>query len=169
PTDAARTRARAAARARARPGLGVVARAKAQQRRGALLQVRQHELARGAVVERDGLVGLGIDQLGVDEAARAEVHPGLLLALTPERDADVADAHRLGHLRAPARFELRPERRLAAAGLARNEQPLDARLRELGIPLGEVGRIRGRQHNGLRLQLLDRLNQPLAVAGPERD
>ena len=70
---------------------------------------------------------LGVDQLGVDEAARAEVHAVLLLALAPERDADVADAHRLGDLRAPALLELRAERRLAAAGLAGDEHALDAR------------------------------------------
>ena len=70
---------------------------------------------------------LGVDQLGVDEAARAEVHPVLLLALAPERHADVADAHRLGDPRAPALLEHRAEGGLAAAGLARHEHALDAR------------------------------------------
>ena len=113
------------------PHLNVVARAKAQQRRRAMPQMRQDELARGAVVERDRGARVGVDQLGVDEAARAQVHAVLLLALAPERHADVADAHRLGDLRAPPRFELRAERRLAAAGLAGHEHALDARLREL--------------------------------------
>ena len=49
-----------------------------------------------AVVQRQRGARLRVDQLRVDEAARAEVHPVLLLALAPERDADVADAHRLG-------------------------------------------------------------------------
>ena len=119
--DAADPRAVAAARAGARPDADVVARAEAQQRRGAVAQVREHELALGAVLQRDRGAGLRVDQLGVDEAARAEVHPVLRLALAPERDADVADPHRLGDARAPALLEPRAERRLAAAGLARDE------------------------------------------------
>ena len=49
--DAAHARAGAAACARARADLDVVARAEAQERRGAVLQMRQHELAGGAVVQ----------------------------------------------------------------------------------------------------------------------
>jgi hypothetical protein len=79
----------------------------------------------------------------VDEAARAEVHPVLLLALSPERDADVADAHRLGDLRAPALLQPRPEGGLAASGLACDEHPLDARPAEIEAslrgPVDEVG------------------------------
>ena len=45
---------------------------------------------------------LRVDQLGVHEAARAEVHAVLLLAFAPERRPDVADAHRLGDGRPPA-------------------------------------------------------------------
>ena len=100
-----------------------------------------------------GAPGLRVDQLGVDEAARAEVHAVLLLALAPERDADVADPHRLGDPRAPALLELRAEGRLAAAGLAGDEHALDARAGEvdaaLGRPLDEVGGVRGREHRGL--------------------
>ena len=83
----------------------------------------------GAVLQRDGGARLGVDQLGMDEAARAEVHAVLLLALAPERDADVADAHGLGDLRAPAFLELRAEGRLAAARLARDQDALHARCR----------------------------------------
>ena len=61
----------------------VVARAEAQQRRRAVAQVREHELARGAVLQLERVPGVGVDQLGMDEPARAEVHPVLLLALTP--------------------------------------------------------------------------------------
>ena len=111
---------------------------------------------------------LGVDQLGVDEAARAEVHPVLLLALAPERDADVADPHRLGHPRAPAFLEPRAEGRLAAAGLARDEHALDARAPEI-VALGEVGRVRRRQHRRLRPQLLDRADEPIGVPGADRD
>ena len=81
------------------------------------------------------LAGSRVDQLRVDEAARAQVHAVLLLALAPERDADVADAHRLGHARAPALLELRAERRLAAAGLARDEHALDARAAQVEAAL----------------------------------
>ena len=171
--DAADARAGAAARARARPHLDVVARAEAQQRRGAVPQVREHELAGRAVLELERRAGLRVDQLGVDEAARAEVHPVLLLALAPERDADVADAHRLGDPRAPALLELRAERRLAAARLARDEHALDARAAQVEVPLGgpldEVRGVRRREHRGLGPQQLDRPHQPLGVAGADRD
>ena len=104
--------------------------------------------------------GRRVDQLGMDEAARAEVHAVLLLALAPERDADVADAHRLGHLRAPPRLELRAERRLAAARLARDEHALDRRAREVEAalvrPLDQVRRVRRREHRRLGAEPLDR-------------
>src|SRR5262249_55469324 len=79
-------------------------------------------------------------------------HPVLLLALAPERDADVADPHRLGDPRTPALLEHRAERRLAAARLAGDEDPPDARAAEidaaLARPLDRVGRVRGRAHGG---------------------
>ena len=92
-----------------------------------MAEVGEYELAGGAVLELERLARVGVDQLGVDEAARAQVHSVALLALAPERDADVADAHRLGDLRAPARLEPRTKGRLAAAGLPGDEQTLDAR------------------------------------------
>src|SRR5215207_3455134 len=125
--DAADARARATARAPGRPDANVVARAEAHERRRAVAQVRQHELARRTVLPCERGARLGVDQLRVDEAARAEVHSGLLLALPPQRCADVADPHRLRHPRAPALLELRAERRLASAGLAGDEDALDAR------------------------------------------
>src|SRR6266508_889547 len=79
---------------------------------------------------------LGFDQLGVDEASCPEVHSVLLFASPPEGHADVADHHRLGAPRAPALFELRTERRLAAAGLTRYEDALDARPSEVDPPFG---------------------------------
>ena len=109
----------------------------------------------------------------MDEAARAEVHAVLLLALAPERDADVADAHRLGHLRAPALLEPRAEDRLAAARLARDEDALDGRRGEVdpavGGPLDQVGGVRGREHDRLRAQQLDGRHQALGVPDPDRD
>ncbi len=161
----------------ARAGVGgdhdVIAGAKPQQRRGAVAQVGQHELAAGAVLECARGAGLGVDQLGVDDPARAEVHPAALLALAPQRDADVADPHRLGHLRPPAPLEHRAERRLAAARLAGHQHPLDGRAAQVDPPLGrrldQVGGV-GRGHDGgLRSQTLDRGQQPLGVAGPDRD
>src|SRR3954468_11100444 len=129
--DAADPRAGAAARAWARPDPHVVARAEAQQWRGAVLEVAEHELALGAVVHGDGPLRGRVDQLGVDEAAGAEVHAVLVGALAPGRDADAADAQRLGDLRAPAALELRAECGLAAAGLAGHEDALDARLAQV--------------------------------------
>ena len=111
---------------------------------------------------------LGLDQLGVDEAARAEVHSVLLLALAPERHADVADAHRLGHLRAPALFQLRAKGRLAAAGLAGHEDALDARSGEIEV-LCQVRGVRRRQHHGLGLEERHGANETLGVPGSNRD
>src|SRR3954471_3089433 len=166
--DAADARAGTAARARARPDPHVVARTEAQQRRRTVLEVGQHELALGAVVHGDRVAGARIDQLGVDEPARAEVHPVLVLALAPQRDADVADAHRLGHLRAPALLELRAERGLAAAGLAGHEDPLHAAVGEV-VLLGRVGGVGGREHRALRRKQLHRAEQALGVAGADGD
>src|SRR3954467_8186247 len=81
--DAADARAGTAARARARPDPHVVARAEAQQWRGAVLEVAEHELALGAVVHGDGPLRGRVDQLGVDEAAGPEVHAVLVGALAP--------------------------------------------------------------------------------------
>src|SRR5918992_2647220 len=141
-------RAGAAAGTGARADLHVVARAEAEQRRCAVAQVGQDELAAGGVVHRERLARGRVDQLGVDEAARAEMHPVLLLALAPERYPDVADPHRLGHQRAPALLELRPEGRLAAARLARHQHPFDARAADVEA-LSHVGGVRRRERRGL--------------------
>ena len=171
--DAANPRARAAAGARAHAHLDVVAGTEAKERRRFVAEMGEHELAGRAVFEWQRGARFGIDQLGVYEAAGTEVHPVLRLALTPERDADVADPHRLGHRRAPALLEPGPERRLPAARLARDENALDARPAQvppaLGGPLDEIGRIRRGQHRGVGLQQLDRGDQALAVAGADRD
>ena len=93
-----------------------------------MLQMRQHELAGGAVVQLERGCRLGVDQLGVNVAARAKVHAVLLLALPPQRHADVADAHRLGHPGAPALLQRRAKRRLAATGLAGHQHALHRRV-----------------------------------------
>ena len=76
------------------------------------------------------------------EPSPGEVHAALLLALAPERDGDVANAHRLGDARAPRRLELLPHDGLAAAGLARDHDALDAAARQVetacGAQLGQV-------------------------------
>ena len=114
----------------------------------------------------------GIDQLGVDEATRAQVHSVLFLALSPERHPDVTDAHRLGDSRTPALFELRTKRRLAAAGLTRHEDPLDARPLQIELPLrrplDEIGGIRRREHRRVGAESLHRLHQPLGVSRADR-
>ena len=124
-------------------------------------------------VDLDRRLGLGIDQLGVNEPARAEVHAVSLLALAPERDADVTDPHRLGDRGAPAALELGAEGGLAAPGLAGDEDAFDARSAKveapLGRPLDEVRRVGGGEHGRVGLEQLDRQHQPLGVAGPDRD
>ena len=136
-------------------------------------EVGQHELALGTIRELERDATLVVDQLGVDEPVGAEVHAVLLLALAPQRDADVADAHRLGHLRAPAGLEGGAEGRLAAAGLAGDQHALDAGGGEvdaaLAGPFDEMGGVRGRQHDCLEVQVAHGLHQPLGVAGADRD
>ena len=151
----------------------MVARPKPEQRRGAVAKMGEDELARGAVRELDRGARVGVDQLRVHEAAGAEVHAVLLLALTPERRTDVADAHRLRHARAPSLLEPRAECGLPSAGLSGDEHPLHRRSAQvevaLGRPLDEVRRVRRRQHDGIGPELLDREHQPLGVPGPDRD
>ena len=144
----------------------MVARAEAKERRGALAQVREDELAARAVLHRPRLARLRVDHLHVDEPVGAEVHAVLLLALAEERDADVPHSHRLGDLRAPALFEPRAERRLAAARLARDEDALDARLGKVRLPLDEVRRVGRGHHDRLRPQKFDRPQEPLGVSVP---
>ena len=171
--DAAHPRPGAAARAGAGAHRDVVARAESQQRSGLVGEVRQHQLAAGAVVHRNGRPRLRVDQLRMDETARAQVHAVLPLALAPQRHAQVADAHRLGHPRPPAPLQHLAEGRLAAARLARDQHPphalggqVDA---AIGRPLDQVGGVGRRQHRRLRPQQLDRQHQALAVAGADRD
>ncbi len=61
----------------------MVAGAKAQERRRAIDEMSEHELAFGAVGKRNGRARLRIDQLEMHEAPAAEMHAGLLLALAP--------------------------------------------------------------------------------------
>ncbi len=133
----------------------------------------EDELARGAVRELDRRARVGVDQLRMHEAARAEVHAVLLLALTPERRADVADAHRLRHAGTPSLLEPSAECGLTSAGLSRDEHPLHRRSAQievaLGRPFDEIRRVRGRDDGGLGPELLDREHQPLGVPRPDRD
>ena len=128
--DAAHARAGAPAGAGAGPELDVVAGAEAQQRRRAVAQVGEHELARARRrrARRASPVSGSMSSAWTKPRA-PRCMPVLLLALAPERDADVADSHRLGHPRAPAALELGAEGGLAAAGLAGDQHPLDARRR----------------------------------------
>ena len=136
-------------------------------------QMGQHQLPARAVLECDRRTALGIDQLGVHESPCPQVHAVLRLALPPQRHADVADAHRLRHARAPALLEHPPERWLAAARFARHQHPLDARPGQVdaatGCPLDQVGGIGGSQHRRLWPEPLDRLHQSLGVAGADGD
>src|ERR671913_2157083 len=138
-----------------------------------MTEVAQYELARRTVCDLDRRAGLGVDQLGVDEAPSAEMHPILFLALAPKGYADVADAHRLGDLRTPALLELRAERRLASARLAGNQHARHARPPKvdvsLGSPLDEVGSVGRRQHDGVGPEELDREHQALGATRPERN
>ena len=118
---------------------------------GSMLQVGQDELALRAVLHVQRGARLRVDQLGVDEPASAQVHAVLLLALAPERDADVADAHRLGDLRPIRPRAGRAKRGLSPTRLAATStrSTLDPEVEALG----EVRRV-GRGHDdGLRPEL----------------
>ena len=145
----------------------MIARTEAQQRRRAMAQVRKHELPGRAVGRLERRARVRVDQLRVHEPAGAEVHPVLLLALAPERDADVADPHRLRHLRAPALLEPGAKGRLAAAGLSGDEDALDARAAQI-VTLGQVGRV-GRVRTAAWAGAARSPHQPLGVAGADRD
>ena len=75
---------------------------------------------------------------------------------------------------APGVLELRAHRRLAAAGLAGDEQP-SRRSSAAGSmprsrrPLGEVERVGRRQRDGVGLEQADRGHQPVGVAAADRD
>jgi len=173
PSQAADAWAGAAAAAGSRPHPHVVARAEAEERCGPVPEVGEHELPLRAVLELAWAARLRVDELDVDEAARAQVHTRLLLALPEERDADVADPHRLRHPCAPAALELYPKGRLAPAGLAGDENAVHARTGEvhpsLGGNLGEVGGVRRGQHHRLGAEELDRPQEALRVPGPDGD
>src|SRR3954453_23659300 len=148
--DAADPRPRAPAPARRRVDLDVVARAEAQQRRGAVAQVGEHEPAGRAVLHGDGLAARRVDELGMDEAVGAEVHAVLVLALAPQRHADVADAHRLGHARPPPLLEHGAEGGLATTGLAADAHALDTGAAQVGR-LRQMGGGGRREHRRLGL------------------
>src|ERR1017187_9501391 len=88
--------------------------------------MREDELAGRSLAECHCLAAVGLDQLGVDEAASAEVHPILRLALSHQRRADGADAHRRGDLGSPPVLERRAGRRLTAARLTGDQHALYA-------------------------------------------
>ena len=124
----------------------MVARAEPQEWCGSVAEMREDEFARCTVAQLPRLARLRIDQLGVHEPSRAEVHSRLFFALSPERRPDVADPHSLGHPCTPTRLECRPKRRLAPARFAGDEDSPHARLAQVA-QLEEVGRVRRRHHD----------------------
>ena len=151
----------------------VVAAAEAQERRRAVAEVGIDELALGAVLERQRGAGGRVDQLHMHQAPAGEVHAALRRALAPERDGDVADAHRLGEARAPGGLEPGAQVGLAAARLAGDEQAADARGGEVealaGGALGEVQGEGGGQRQRVGPEQADRRQHPLAAAGADGD
>ena len=143
--DAADPRAGAAAGARARPHADVVAGAEAQQRRGAVAEVREHELALGAVLERRRRRrsrGRSARR-GRSRARRGACRPAA--SHSPQSETPMSPMPIASVTRAPQPcLELRAEGRLAAAGLAGDEHALDARRAQvdaaLGRPLDAGGR-----------------------------
>ncbi len=96
------------------------------------------------------------------------MHSRLGLAFAPERNRDVADAHRLGDAGAPSRLELGAHGRFAAARLPRHHQPPHAGAGQvhaaLARPFRQVQGIGGRHRRDGRLQKIDRRHQALGVS-----
>ncbi len=128
----------------------------------------------GAVRERERVAALGLDQLGMDEAARAEVHPVLLLALPPQRHADVPDPHRLGDAARPSRASSLARKAGSpppGSPATRTRSTLEPRQVDssLGRRLDQVGGVGRGQAAASGREQLDRPEEALRVAGAERD
>ena len=167
--DAAHARAGAAARARARPHLDVVARAEAQQRRGAVAEMRQHELAGRAVLQ------LECAPRSRDRSARrgrSRARRGASRPAPRTRPRARCRCRRSPSPRSPSRPTPPPaargrqaRRRRARRRRARARRSSSRR----SWSLGQVGRVGRCQHGRLRPQPLDRLHEPVGVARADGD
>ena len=88
-----------------------------------MAEVGEHELAGGAVLEGQRRAGVGVDQLGVDEAAGAECIPSWA-SHSPQSEAPMSPMPIASVTFGPSPPRAAPERRLAAAGLAGDEDAL---------------------------------------------
>ena len=138
----------------------MVAGAEAQQRRSAMVQVREHELAACAVAQLDrrspvsGSISSGCTKPRAPRCmpSCSSHSPQSEMPMSPIPIASVTPA-------APPLLQLGAQSRLAAARLAGDQHPDDARARQVDAALAgrldQVGGVGGREHGSLGPELLD--------------
>ena len=152
----------------------VIAGAEAQQRRRAVDEMGEHELALGAVDDRLRLRrSSGSISSKCTKPRPLKCMPAFA-SHSPHSETEMSPMPIASVTLAPQpASSLRPHRRLAAAGFARDHHPLDAGARQihaaLARPFDEMQRIGRRHRDDGRFQELDRRHQPLGVSGADRD
>ena len=162
----------APAGARGGPDDREVARAIAQERRRLAAQVRPDELPARAVLERQRLAAVGIDQLDQRVLAGGEMEPVALAAGACHRGPDVRHPERVGHARAPRLLDLGAHSGKARARLAGRDDVAQTELARLDAGLagatGQIGREGERPEQGVDAEPRDQLEQPPRLAGAHR-
>src|SRR5665213_371438 len=161
----------AAAGAGAGPDFDVVACAKAQERCGAVLQMRQDKFPARAIPHGDWRTCFRVNEFRMYIITSTKMHSILLFTLPPEGYANVTTSHGFGHLRAPAFFELPAECGLAATRLSGHKNTLDTGAFQIkfafGCPFDEVIGIGRCHHRSLWMQQFNGFHQPFGVAGAD--
>jgi hypothetical protein len=160
------------ARARRRPHPAEIARAVADHRRGLAPQVGPHELAVGAVAQRQLRARVRVDELEDRVTGGRQVHPLARAARAGHRRPHVAHPERVGDGRAPRRLDLAPDRGQPGARLARGDdvaQPERARVQaELAGARREMGGEAQRPEDRGDPQARDQVEQPPGLADADR-
>ena len=172
--DAADARRRPPAGAAPGPQLDMVAAAEAEKRRGLAVEMGVDQLALGAVGERRAAAPLSGSISSKWTRPRPLKCMPCCSSHSPQSETAMSPIPIASVTCAPqARSSLRAHRRLAAARLAGDHDPLDAGRggveAALARPFGEVERVGGRQRHRLRLEQPDGAHQPVGVAAADRD
>ena len=166
-------RAGAAAGAGRGPDGGEVAGAVAEQRGGLAMEVGPHELALDAVLERQRLGGLGVDDLEQRVLLRREVEAVGVAALAGHRRPHVAHPEGVGDGDVPeawisSRTAARPAPGSPAVTMWRSPRAVGSRPSSLAR-LGQVGGEAERAEDRGDAEAGDQVEQPLGLADSDRD